>query len=76
MHPLFSPEIAHELVADRVRSAERSRRVRRRRERPSRLRRRAGAALVGAGHRPAGGPDATAHSFLRGPRGSSSEVLQ
>ncbi|MGH2789100.1 MAG: hypothetical protein ACRDJV_14535 [Actinomycetota bacterium] len=54
MHPLFSPEIARELVTDRVRRADATRLVPRRRRRRSFLRRAAGAALVGAGLRIAG----------------------
>jgi hypothetical protein len=54
MHPLFSPEIARELVADRVRIADATRVVPRRRRSRSSLRRAAGAALVGAGLRIAG----------------------
>jgi hypothetical protein len=63
MHPLFAPEIAKTLVADRVRAAAALRRGRRRR--PSALRRVAGAALVGAGLRLAGRSSLTIHSGLR-----------
>jgi hypothetical protein len=52
MHPLFAPEIARTLVAERVRAADAARRVRR--SRPSALRTAAGAALIGAGVRLAG----------------------
>jgi hypothetical protein len=64
MHPLFAPEIAKTLVADRVRAADAARRARRRRSRPSALRRAAGAALVGAGVRLAGRSSLTIHSQL------------
>jgi hypothetical protein len=53
VNPLFSYEIAQELVADRVRDADETRLVPRRRRRSS-LRRAAGAALIGAGTRLAG----------------------
>jgi hypothetical protein len=64
MHPLFAPEIAKTLVADRVRAADTVHRGKTRRSRPSALRRAAGAALVGAGVRLAGRSSLTIHSQL------------
>lgn len=52
MHPLFAPEIAKEVVADRIHAGDAARL--RRRTRRSPLRRAAGAVLVGAGMRLAG----------------------
>jgi hypothetical protein len=65
MHPLFAPEIASEIVADRVRAANASRVGSPRRIRRSHLRRAAGSVLVGVGMRLAGGSSSSVHHPAR-----------